>query len=108
MSTFSRIASLALLTVSGVVFAAAPRPNTHTVIINGTPQTFANLPGAPVGGDSGAAYQFRTRVSTAPHCARFANESDAVFLNGTLPEKDKVAALQGIESAAKSAQCLTP
>lgn len=110
MNSLLRISLLALLTLSGVVFAAAPapRPNTHTITVNGVTQTYANLPGAPVGSDSNSAYQFRTRVSSAPQCTRFANEADAVFLNGSMPEDQKLTALQAIESTANSAQCLTP
>ena len=99
---------LGLLTMSSVATAAAPRPNTHTITVNGQTQTYANLPGAPVGGDPGAAYQFRTRISSAPQCSRFANDADAVFLNGSMPDGQKVTALQAIESSAQTAQCLVP
>jgi hypothetical protein len=116
MSALSRIALLALLNLSGAALAAgpapaakpAPQPNTHTVIIDGKAQTFANRPGAPVGGSLSAAYQFRTHVSTAPQCSRFAEEADAVFLNGSMPDEQKVAKLQAIESAAQAAKCLNP
>jgi hypothetical protein len=110
MNTFSRIALLLPLTLGGMAFSAtpAPRPNTHTVTVNGKTQTYANLPGAPVSSDAGSAYQFRTRVSGSPQCSRFAEEADAVFLNSGLSNEEKATALQSIGGAAQSAQCLNP
>lgn len=106
-----RIAVLALLSAllptPWLALAATPTPNTHTVTVGGRTQTYANLPGAPVSSDANTAYQFRARISYSPQCLRFADEADAVFLNGNLTDDQKIDALRTIESAAKAASCLS-
>ena len=128
-----RIALLALLTLSGAALADAPapvpppapaakpvpKPNTHTITVDGKvrtitvdgkvqAQTYFNLPGAPVAGDVGAAYEYRTRLLGNPGCQRFAADSDAVFLGGTLDDKAKTEQLKKIGADAAAAGCLGP
>lgn len=88
--------------------AAKPTPNTHTVTVGGQTSTYANLPGAPVGGEASAAYQFRTRVSTAPQCSRFGTEADTVFLNDKMDGAAKATQLNKIGADAGAAGCLVP
>lgn len=122
MNIVHRITLLALLTLSGAALAdapapvpppapaakPAPKPNTHTIIVNGKPQTYFNLPGAPVGGDVGAAYQFRTRLLGNPNCQRYATESDAAFLSNKIGDDAKVALLERIGTQAAASGCLAP
>lgn len=107
-----RIALLALVTLSGAALAdakPAPKPNTHTITVDGKSQTYANLPGAPVAGDPGAAYQYRTRIlASPPSCQRFATESDNAFLSGTLDDTTKANLLKKIGAEAAAAGCLGP
>ena len=121
MNALHRIALLALLTLSGATLAADPAPvpapapapaakpvpNTHTVIINGKPQTFYNLPGAPAGDDVSAAYQFRTRILVSPpSCERFAAQADWMFLSSTTADEIKAEQLKKIEADATAAGCV--
>ena len=89
--------------------AAKPAPNTHTVTVGGKTQTYANLPGAPVGGDASAAYQFRTSILTGkPGCQRFATAADDVFIDDKMDGAAKVGLLNKIGADAGAAGCLAP
>ena len=89
--------------------AAKPTPNTHTIIVNGTAQTYANLPGVPGGGDLSAAYQFRTNILTGkPGCQRFATEADNAFIDDKMDGAAKVTLLNKIGVEAGAAACLAP
>ena len=121
VNALHRITLLALLTLSGTTIADAPapvpppapaakpvpKPNTHTIIVDGKPKVYFNLPGAPVAGDSSAAYQYRTRILVSPPgCQRFATDADTVFLSYTLDEVTKTEQLQKIGADAAAAGCL--
>ena len=54
------------------------------------------------------AYAFRTRLSAAAICQRFATESDAVFLDERTDIATKAALLGKVEAEAKLYNCLTP
>jgi len=117
-----RIALLALLTLSGAALADAPapvpapapaakpipKPKTHTIIVDGKPQSYANLPGAPAGGDLSATYQYRTRILGSPSCQRYATESDAAFINDKIDDKSKLTLIKKIGAEAAAAGCLGP
>jgi hypothetical protein len=86
-----------------------PKPNTHTIIVDGKPKTYFNLPGAQVGGDSSVAYQFRTNILTGkPGCQRFATEADNAFIDDKMDGAAKVALLNKISADAGAAGCLAP
>ena len=91
--------ALTLALTTALVAAAAapgakPTPNTHTVTVGGQTKTYANLPGAPVGGDASAAYQFRTSILTGkPGCQRFATAADDVFIDDKMDGAAKVGLL---------------
>ena len=113
MSTITKAVRFALncaVTLAfSTVLAATPTPNTHTITVNGQTQTYANLPGAPVGGDTSLAYQFRTRIlSGKPGCQRFATEADDVFISEKIEGAAKVPLLKKIETDAGTAGCLAP
>jgi hypothetical protein len=111
MNALSGIGLLTLLTLSNAAFAVgpAPRPNTHTVIINGQTQTFANLPGSPAASTLNTAYyQLRVRISATAQCNRFGTDTDNAMMNGSLSDEQKTASFKSIEAAAQAAQCLTP
>lgn len=89
--------------------AAKPTPNTHTVTVGGQSKTYSNLPGAPVGGDTSAAYQFRTNILTGkPGCQRFATEADNVFIDDKMDGAAKVSVLKKIAADTGAAGCLAP
>ena len=89
--------------------AAKPTPNTHTVTVGGQTKTYANLPGAPVGGDASAAYQYRTSILTSkPGCQRFATDADNAFIDDKSDDATKVALLRKIGADAAAAGCLAP
>jgi hypothetical protein len=99
------------LTTALVAAAAAPgakpTPNTHTVTVGGQTKTYANLPGAPVGGDASTAYQFRTNILTGkPGCQRFATDADNVFIDDKMDGAVKVGLLNKIGADAGAAGCL--
>lgn len=89
-----RLCSVFILCVAGVALAQAPVPR----------RPF--MPPPPVN-DATIAYQFRTRVSTAPHCERFAIAADTVFLDDRTGVSEKAAMLKKIEAEAQAANCLT-
>jgi hypothetical protein len=100
--------STALVAVAAAP-AAKPTPNTHTVTVGGQTKTYANLPGAPVGGDASAAYQFRTSILTGkPGCQRFATDADNAFIDDKSDDATKVALLRKIGADASAAGCLAP
>jgi len=103
---------LALLALSGAALADAkpvPKPNTHTITVDGKAKTYANLPGTPVASDPGAAYQYRTRIlASPPSCQRFATDADNAFLSGTLGDTTKADLLRKIGAEAAAAGCLGP
>ncbi len=116
MNALRRIALLALLGLCGAALAAdapapapKPAPNTHKITVDGKTTTYANLPGAPIASDVGAAYEYRTRIlGSPPSCQTFATDADAVFLSGTLDDKTKATQLKKIGAAAAAAGCLGP
>ena len=89
-----RVCSVLVLCVAGVALAQAPAPRRPL------------MPPPPIN-DATSAYQFRTRVSTAPHCERFAIAADTVFLDARMDVPEKAAMLNKIEAEAKAANCLT-
>ncbi len=97
--------------LSAALVAAAPAatPNTHTVTVGGQTKTYANLPGAPVAGDTSAAYQFRTNILTGkPGCQRFATDADNAFINDKMDGVAKVSLLKKIAAETAAAGCLAP
>ena len=97
--------------LSTALVAAAPAatPNTHTVTVGGQTKTYANLPGAPVGGDASAAYQFRTSILTGkPGCQRFATDADNAFIDDKMDGATKVSLLKKIAADTAAAGCLAP
>ena len=93
------LSSAVVLGAAGVAIAqtAPPRP----------PTVKRTMPAPPVN-EATEAYQFRTRVLYAPQCQRFANESDAVFLDDRTDIATKAALLKKIEAEAKLKNCLAP
>jgi hypothetical protein len=88
---------------------AKPTPNTHTVTVGGQTKTYANLPGAPAGGDASAAYQFRTSILTGkPGCQRFATDADNAFIDDKMEETAKASLLKKIAADTAAAGCLAP
>lgn len=111
VNALRRIALLALVTLGGAVLATtpAPKPNTHTITVDGKPKVYFNLPGAPVASDASAAYQFRTRILVSPpSCQRFATDADNAFLSSTLDDMTKTEQLRKIGAEAAAAGCLGP
>ena len=98
----------AAFAASAATPGAKPSPNTHTITVGGKTSTYANLNGPPVASDVTAAYQFRARVSTAPHCIRFSTEADNAFLDGTMDNEVKAKRLTQIGTEASAAGCLVP
>ncbi len=97
------------LTFAATAPAAKPAPNSHTVTVGGQTKTYANLPGAPVGGDTSAAYQFRTSILTGkPGCQRFAADADNAFIDDRMDGAAKVSLLKKIAAEAGAAGCLAP
>jgi hypothetical protein len=64
------------------------------------------LPPPPVN-DGTVAYGFRTRLSSARQCQRFATESDTVFLDDRTDIATKAAKLKKIEAEAQANNCIT-
>ncbi len=99
----------AALSTAFVAAAPAATPNTHTVTVGGQTKTYANLPGAPVGGDTSAAYQFRTNILTGkPGCQRFATDADNAFINDKMDGAAKVSLLKKIAADTAAAGCMAP
>ena len=74
MRSLIRIAtSVAVLCIAGVAFAEAPAAGPKAP--PAPPPAKLLMPPPPVN-DGTVAYQFRTRVSTAPQCQRFAVAAD--------------------------------
>lgn len=57
--------------------------------------------------DLSRAYDFRTEISGDPECRHFADEADAVFLDGALKDEAKIARLKAISAQARASRCLT-
>lgn len=89
-----RLCSMLVLCAAGVALAQTPVPRRPLI------------PLPPVN-DATVAYQFRTRVSTAPQCERFAIAADATFLDDRMDVAAKAAMLKKIEAEAQAAHCLT-
>lgn len=103
------IALTTSLVLAATAPAAKPTPNTHTVTVGGQTKTYANLPGAPVGGDASAAYQFRTSILTGkPGCQRFATDADNAFIDDKMDGATKVSLLKKIAADTAAAGCLAP
>jgi len=92
-------AVLAAFVVSGAAnAAAAPPPPPKHIPYQGVAQTKVT-----------DAYEYRTRILTGkPGCQRYADESDAAFLDDKLGDVAKAARLKGIGDAAAAAGCLGP
>jgi len=95
-------AVLAAFVVSGAAHAAAaappPPPAPKHIPYQGAAQTKVT-----------EAYEYRTRILTGkPGCQRYADESDAAFLDDRLGDVAKAARLKGIGDAAAAAGCLGP
>ena len=88
------LCSIVVLCVAGLALAQAPVPRRPL------------MPLPPVN-DATTAYQFRIRVSTAPHCERFAIAADKVFLDDRMDVAAKAEMLKKIEAEAQAANCLT-
>jgi len=97
-SPFRIASSVVVLCAAGVAVAQAPAPK--------APPTHLVMPPPPVN-DGTVAYGFRTRLSTAPQCQRFATESDTVFLDDRTDIATKAALLKKIEAEAQANNCLT-
>lgn len=54
------------------------------------------------------AYEFRTELSGDPECRHFADEADAVFLDGALKDETKIAQLKALAARARASRCLAP
>lgn len=99
--------SLVRIVSSVVVFCAAGVAVAQTPAIRPAPPSAKLLmPPAPVN-DGTVAYQFRTRVSTAPQCQRFAAAADGAFLDERTDIPTKAALLKKIEVEAQANNCLT-
>ena len=93
------MSSVIVLCAAGVAVAQTPaqRPPPMKLL----------MPPPPVN-DGTVAYQFRTRLSSAPQCQHFASESDTVFLDDRTDIATKAALLKKIEAEAQANNCLTP
>jgi len=104
MRSLIRIASsAAVLCVAGVALAEAPAAGPKAP--PAPPPAKLLMPPAPVN-DGTMAYQFRTRVSTAPQCQRFAVAADSAFLDERTSISTKAALLKKIEAEAQAGNCL--
>ena len=93
------MSSVLVLGVASVAVAQMPAPKLPPMNLLMPP---------PPANDGTVAYQFRTRLSSAPQCQRFASESDTVFLDDRTDTATKAALLKKIEAEAQSNNCLTP
>jgi hypothetical protein len=91
--------SVAIFTAQAATQNAAPTSTAKPPVIR------APLAPPPVN-DVTRAYDFRTRLSGNPECQRFASESDAVFLNGSLSDEQKETKLKALGAEAKAAGCV--
>lgn len=103
LAPFSAISSVVLSTAQAATQNATPpappAPPAKPPVIR------APLAPPPIN-DMTRAYEFRTQLRGDPQCQRFATESDAVFLNGSIDDEQKGARLKVIGDAAKAAGCV--
>lgn len=92
--------------VPGGGWAPPPAPVQPTVPVIG-PHSGKVLPPPPVN-QATEAYAFRTRLSAAALCQRFATQADAVFLDERTDIAKKAALLKKIEAEAQMYNCLPP
>ena len=96
--TVSSVVALCAAGAAGIAIAQTSAP--------ARPPMKLLMPPPPVN-DGTVAYQFRTRVSMAPQCQRFATAADSAFLDERTDIPAKAAMLKKIEAEAQANSCLT-